>query len=348
MTSDISIVLPKVKKNVPLSSYTTFKIGGPAKYFFIAKSKKDLIKAIKVAQKFKMPFFILGGGSNLLVDDRGFDGLVINFQFSIFNFQKNKIIVGAGLSLKKLVDVSKKRGLTGLEWAAGIPGTLGGAIRGNAGAFGHSISEVIREVEVLNKKLQVTLNCEAITEPVGTSSLPVIAPQLRRSEASGSCYKLQDLKFGYRDSIFKHNKNLIILSCQIELKKGNKKEIQKNIKEYLKERESKHPSDFPSAGSVFKNPKSKIQNPKLFKRFPELKKFKKKGMIPAAYLIEECGLKGKRVGGVMVSEKHSNFIINCGKGRAEDVIILISLIKQKVRNKFGIQLEEEIEYLPFI
>ncbi len=328
-----------VQKNILLKDYTTFKIGGRAKYFFIAKTKEDLIKAIQAAKKLSLPFFILGGGSNLLADDKGFKGLVINFQSSHFNFQKNKIVAGAGLSLGKLVGASAEKGLGGFEWAAGIPGMIGGAIRGNAGAFNKEIKEIVKEVEVFdvkNQKIKIFNN--------------------------------KDCKFKYRDSVFKHtsfceaktqcrkdpeafferNPNLIILSVEFHLRKEKKSEIQKKIKKHLDYRNKNHPLNFPSAGSVFKNPKTKINlSQKLLKDFPELKEFNKNNLIPIGYLIEKCGLKGKKIGQVKVSEKHCNFIVNLGQGRAKEVITLIKLIKQKVKKKFGIELEEEIVILTY-
>jgi UDP-N-acetylmuramate dehydrogenase len=154
-------------------------------------------------------------------------------------------------------------------------------------------------------------------------------------------YELGDCKFGYRDSIFKHNKNLIILSATLQLKEGQKREIQKKIKEYLKYRRKKQPLNFPSAGSIFKNPQGILTK--------ELAKKDKFSFLPfaAAQLIEKCGLKGKRIGNVRISEKHANFIVNLGEGKAKDVRKLINLIKKRVKKKFGIDLEEEIQYLGF-
>ena len=290
----------KFRTDVLLKNYTTFRIGGPAKYFYIARTKQDLIKAIKTAKELKLLFFVLGGGSNLLVSDKGYNGLVISYQLSIINFLPLKagfkIVAGAGLPLGKLVSASAEKGLTGLEWAAGIPGTIGGAIRGNAGAFGKSMADVVKSVEVFNVG-------ENISRP----------------------FLNKDCEFEYRDSIFKHNSNLIILSAKIQLKKGDKKEIQKKIKEYLDKRKKTQPLGFPSAGSIFKNPEGFF----------------------AAELIEKCGLKGKKINEVQISEIHSNFIVNLGKGKAKDVEKLIKLVKQKVKQKFGIDLEEEIDILSF-
>jgi UDP-N-acetylmuramate dehydrogenase len=216
----------KIRENVLLRDYTTFKIGGPARYFFVAKSKEDLKNAILWAKKKKLPFFILGGGSNVLFSDNGFKGLVIKLQNTQYEIRNTKIVAEAGVPLQKLVLETAKKGLSGLENLAGIPGTLGGAIWGNAGAFGREIGDLVEEVKVLD---------------VGSSRLEV--KKLRN----------KGCKFGYRDSIFKRKKNWIILEATLKLKKGKRKEIEEKIKEFLKLRKEKQPLEFPSAGSVFKN-----------------------------------------------------------------------------------------------
>ena len=273
----------KFKRNILLKNYTTFKIGGPAEFFFEAKTRESLIKAVGLAKERKLPFFILGGGSNLLVSDKGYKGLVIIFQFASFNLQKNKIIVGAGARLANLVNY-------GLEWAAGIPGTVGGAIYGNAGAFGESMGDEVKSVEVFdanNGKIKV--------------------------------FKNKDCHFAYRRSVFKKKKNLIILSAEIEAGRSNLEKV----KEYLDYRIQRHPQ-LPSAGSIFKNP----------------------GKTPAAILIHQAGLTGKKIGQAQISDKHSNFIVNLGNAKAEDVKELINLAKKTLKNKFKIILEEETQYLP--
>jgi len=257
----------KIQKNVLLKNYTTFKIGGKAKYFFVAKTKKDLVEAIKLAKKMKLPFFVLGGGSNILVSDKGFNGLVIKF----------------GQPLSSYIP-------KGLEWAVGIPGTIQGAVCGNAGAFKKSMKDVVKEVEVFDTK----------TEKV-------------------KILKNKDCRFSYRNSIFRKKKNLIILSVKIKSKKSDTKKI----KQYLDYRKKTQPLNLPSAGSVFKNPAG----------------------FSAGELIERCNLKGKRVGNIKISEKHANFIVNLGRGKAKDVMKLIKIIKNRVKKKFGVTLEEEIELL---
>lgn len=314
----IEKILPGIKKNILLKNHTTFQIGGPAKYFFVAKTKEDLIEAIKKAKKCHLPFFILGRGSNILVSDKGFKGLVIKTENRNLEIDNLTIRAGAGLSLSKLVNVSIRKSLTGLEWAAGIPGMVGGAIYGNTGAFGKSIADSLKEVTVLEIK----------------NSKPKI-----KNLSKKNCH------FSYKNSIFKQGKNLVILSAKFQLKKGNRSEIKKRIKEYLNYRKEHHPLTFPSAGCIFKNPKLKIRDQKLLKSFPELRKFSRRKEIPAGWLIEESNLKGKKIGDVKISEKHANFIINLGNGKAKDVKRLINLAKQKVKNKFGIVLKEEIEFL---
>ena len=308
--------LPKVERNVSLAEYNTFKIGGKAQYFFIARNKDNLIKAIKTAKDLKLPFFILGKGSNILFSDKGFKGLVVNFRFSTCDFKKNKIFAGAGTLLNKLVRSAQKNNLTGLEWAVGIPGTLGGAIYGNAQSFFVRMSDIVESVEALDKR---TL-------------------EIKNFSNEGCCFYL-------KNSIFKTNKDLIILSAVLRLKKGNKRGIEKRIKDYLSYRRTRHPLRFPSAGSVFINPEIKIENTGLFKQFPQLKEFNKKGVIPSAYLIEQCGLKGKKIGKAQFSDKHTNFIINLGGAKAKDVLALINLAKQEVKKKFGISLKEEIQII---
>jgi len=326
----IDKLLPGIQKNILLKNFTTFKIGGKAKYFFAAKTKKDLILAIKMAKELKLPFFVLGGGSNLLVGDNTYNGLIIKIQFSKFYFLNSKIIAEAGTRLGDLVNASVEKSLTGLEWATGIPGTVGGAINGNAGAFGKSMKDVVRTVEVFDiKKLKIEL------------PLPKEAKVKKRTSSSSPFKELgnKDCKFDYKDSIFKKNKNLIILSAKIKIKKGNKDKITEKIKKYLEYKKNTQPLNFPSAGSVFKNPKGfSVGEPGEENKFSS-------SSFAAARLIEECGLKGKKIGNAKISEKHANFIVNLGSAQAKDVKKLIKLIKQKVKNKFGVVLKEEIEIL---
>jgi UDP-N-acetylmuramate dehydrogenase len=307
----------KPQKNILLRDYTTFQIGGPAQYFFSAKTKNDLIKAISWAEERGLPYFILGGGSNLLVADRGYRGLVIKLQNANYRLQATKVFAEAAVMLGELVMASAEAGLSGLEWAGGIPGTVGGAIRGNAGAFGTSMQNLVKVVEVIdvkNKKIK--------------------------------SFKNKDCQFAYRNSIFKKNPNFIILSAELKLKRENREKIKKRIEEYLNYRRQRHIS-LPSAGSVFKNIELEKLPKNFFRKFPEAKQKVKENVLPTAYLIAECGLLGKKKGGAMISRKHPNFIVNFKGAKAREVLWLINLIKKSIKNKFGIIPEEEICFLGF-
>jgi UDP-N-acetylmuramate dehydrogenase len=229
--------IEKFERDVLLKDYTTFKIGGPARYFFKAKIKQDLIEAIQTAKQNDLPFFILGGGSNLLVNDKGYNHLVIkmeNARIDLFDNSESscdieasenpKIYVEAGAVLSSLVAFTIENNLTGMEWATGIPGTVGGAIVGNAGAFGASMSSVVKSVEAID------IESEKI-----------------------KVFENQDCGFEYRNSVFKQNENLIVFSAILELERGEKEKIQNSAKEFLNRRSSANIL-FPSAGSVFKNP----------------------------------------------------------------------------------------------
>jgi len=290
--------LTGMEKNVSLAGHTTFKIGGRAKYFFAAKTKSSLIKAVEWAKQNRLPFFILGGGSNILAGDKGYGGLVIKVQSSKFKVQscglKFKVVCEAGVPLAKVVRIAAEKGLSGLEWAAGIPGAIGGAIRGNTSAFGGETADTVKEVEAYDardRKIKV--------------------------------FSKEQCLLTYKDSIFKRQPRLIIVSAVLELMPGKKLAISRKIKEYLEYRRARHPLGLPSAGCIFKNPPG----------------------YRAAELIEGAGLKGASLGGAQISEKHANFIVNRGKAKAVDVRGLIALAKKKVKAKYGLKLEEEIQHL---
>lgn len=303
----------KILNNIRLAPYTTFHIGGRAKYFFMAKTIEQLKKAVAWAKRNKTKYFILGGGSNLLFPDQGFSGLVIKLDVTGCRLQESHLTAGASLPLSHLVQLAAKNNLTGLEWAVGIPGTVGGAIRGNAGAFGQAIGQMIDKVIV-------------------SSSRGVI-----ERWSAARC------RFSYRDSIFKANKKLIILEVELRFKRGRGASIRQHMKEFLRQR--RHQPKQPSAGCVFKNPTiASRQRLNLIAQYPDLaNKISPEGLIPAAWLIDQCGLRGRKSGGAQISREHANFIINSGRAQAKDVKKLIALIKKMVYNKFNIKLQEEIE-----
>jgi len=326
------------QENVSLSCYSSYKIGGPARYFFEAKNIEEIIKAMDKAHRLRLPIFILGGGTNILFSDEGFNGLILKIQNSKFKIQndnsKFKIIKAeAGVPLSELVGITAGSGLSGLEWAAGIPGTLGGAIRGNAGAFGGEIKDIVDEV--------VSLDI--------SKSRPRIIKR-----------KNKECQFSYRTSIFKKTKKEIILEAKLIFKKGDKRLIKEVVQKNIDYRFKNQPLYYPSAGSVFKNvPLTQINadytqintdNISVNQRtYQYLSTFPIKTdpfpIIPAAYLISEAGLKGVSFGGAMISPKHPNFIVNILGATAHDVKTLILLAKNEVYRKFKIKLEEEIEYL---
>jgi UDP-N-acetylmuramate dehydrogenase len=329
-----------IQENIPLAQYTTFKIGGAAKFFVEAKDEKEILEALEFAREKNLPVFVLGGGSNVLVADKGFEGLVLkisNFKFQISNSQ---IICDGGCSLGKMVRESIKAGLVGLEWAAGIPGTVGGAVRGNAGAFGGTMGEVVESVKVL----------EIPTSQGSTFPLSAVASNSSRLNLfdipRGQIFPAQDCQFAYRDTIFKQNPNLIILSVKLKLKKGDKVESEKKIKEILAARKEKQPMEFPSPGSFFKNPV--VKDKELIRQFETDTGQKiRDNKIPAPWLIEEVGMKGKKIGGAMISEKHANFILNTGRATADNVLTLAAMAKTRVRDRFDIQLDEEVQFVGF-
>ena len=314
MTSDISKLLPGTKRNVPLAPHTTFKIGGSAKYFFIAKKTKDIVDAVAAAKSLKMPFFVLAGGSNILVSDKGFNGLVIKIQNTKYQIQDTKVYAEAGVDLPVLVRETGKRGLTGFEWAGGLPGSVGGAVRGNAGAFGGEIKDSIVSVAALDTKGNL------IT------------------------FTKKQCKFLYRDSLFKE-KNWIILSCIFRLKKGNKEKIQAIAKDHKRYRKERHPLEYPNAGSMFKNCDFKKFSKKLQKELSHIVKVDPFPVVPTAYLISEAGLKGLCVGKAEVSKKHPNYMVNRGDATAKDVLHLAQKVKKIIKKKFSIELQQEVQYI---
>lgn len=308
--------LPHLKKDVSLADCTTFKIGGRARYFLSVNNPEEMTRAALSAKKCRLPLLILGGGSNLLISEKGWPGIAIKNQIAKIQLLKKDVLFGgAGANLSRVVKASADNSLKGLEWAAGIPGTLGGAIVGNAGAFGSSMQTVVKSVEALDLK----------TGEIRT-------------------FSRKDCLFGYRNSIFKKNKNLIVLAGHLQLKQGDKEEIKKKIQEYLAYRHARHPKE-PSAGSIFKNVDLSGLEKDFFNRFPDSRKLVRDNQLPSAYLIDQAGLKGRTMGGAKVSELHSNFIINTGKATSQDVKSLIKAVKKQVKEKFGVAIEEEIIFL---
>lgn len=287
--------LGRVDKNVSLSKYTTYRVGGVAKAFVYPKNVSSLITLLKILNMNNIKYKILGNGSNLLFSDDDFDGIIIKLdEFNDVSFlSNNRIRVGAGFSLMKLSLMAAKKGLAGLEFAAGIPGTIGGAIFMNAGAYKSDMGYVVQQVKVL------------------TPDFRVITLENR------------EMDFHYRTSYLQKNPKYICLEVVLKLAKGEREVIEEVIKERRNRRMESQPLEYPSAGSVFRNPEGYY----------------------AGQLIEELGYKGHRNGGAMVSSKHANFIINYDHATGREIRDLILEVHDKVLEKHGIDMKIEQEFV---
>jgi UDP-N-acetylmuramate dehydrogenase len=308
----------RVKKNEPLKNHTTYRIGGPADFYLEVKNADEAARAIKLAREDGLSVFVLGGGSNILVSDAGVRGLVMVYGGREIKIEGNRLIADAGAITFLAVKMSAEAGLAGLEWASGIPGTVGGAIRGNAGAYGGEMKDRIDTVQAVNLE----------TGDSATFNRP-------------SCL------FGYRDSVFKHAPWFIVRAA-FALAPGDRDELAAKITDLVAKRRGKLPLEYGSAGSVFKsfffNDLSKLSEG-LRKSLPP--KYAESNRIPAGFLMELAGLKGKRLGGAMISDQHGNFFVNTGSATAAEVRELIDCAKMKIREEFGVTLEEEIQYVGF-
>ncbi len=299
-----------VKLNESLAKHVTFKIGGPAKFFVIVRKTESLIGLLNYLKNESVNYLVLAGGSNLLISDEGYDGLVVKIATNgIPKITPNgtgfSIEADAGVVLGSLVNLAAKNSFAGLDWAIGVPGTFGGAIRGNAGAMGRDTFSILEWTEVWRDGEVLRLN---------------------KNECG----------FGYRNSIFKHNTD-IILRGSIFVEPGDRQKIMENMQANLKQR--KH-TPFPSAGSFFKNLKmDKWPGDKTV--LPEL--FLKRGTVPVGWMTEQLGLRGLSVGGAKISDEHGNYLINYHNATQADVLALVEEIKQKVYNKFGVELEPEVQ-----
>ncbi len=285
----------RVEANVSLSKYTTYKVGGTALALVYPKSVKKLVSLIKFLTGSKIKYKVIGNGSNLLFSDKNFNGIIIKLtELTDIEFLSyNKIRVEAGYFLPKLSLLVAKKGLAGLEFASGIPGTVGGAIFMNAGAYKSDMGYIVQSVRVL------TPDCKIIT------------------------YENKEMDFHYRSSFLQKHPEYICLDTVIKLKKGDKELLDEVIKERRARRIESQPLEYPSAGSVFRNPEGNF----------------------AGKLIEDLGLKGYRIGGAMVSEKHANFIINYDNATSADIKNLIDYVHDRVKDEYNIDLKIEQEFV---
>ncbi len=302
----------KFEKDFPLSNTTTLQIGGPAKLFTVAHTQEELFEAIGYAKENKFPFLVIGGGSNLLVSDEAVNCLFIRNEIEGITKEGRSLKVKSGTILQNLVDYSIAQNLSGLQKITGIPGTVGGAVYGNAGAYGQTISDFIREVKCLNQSGEtVTLDKE-------------------------------ECEFGYRDSIFKKNK-FTILEVWLKLDLGKTKDLERESDEILEKRLVKYPKGIKCPGSFFKNIVASTLPKEIMDKIPPEKIVY--GKLPAGSLLEEVGAKGDSLGNIEIADYHANLFVNNGSGKASDFYTLAKKYADKVFEKYGIKLEPEVQLI---
>jgi UDP-N-acetylmuramate dehydrogenase len=307
-------------ENESMAKHTNFRVGGPARWYVIAQTPEEAMQAIAEAKEKNIPFYVFGGGSNMLVSDAGFDGMMIQVANRAVKIVGERVYADAGAITALVARQAVDAGLTGFEWAIGVPGTIGGAVYGDAGCYGGEMRDVVESVDAL-----------------------------RLSDGTRVTLSNAECGFGYRTSMFKREPHLIF-GVTLKLKPSpDVAASKKRMEEIVAMRKEKQPLDASSAGCAFKNFEFTDEKElEILKRHLEIpQSMIDKGQIPAGWLIEQAGMKGKSVGEVAVSDKHANFFINKGKARAQDIIALISLVKMKVRDDLGIELQEEVQYVGF-
>ena len=301
-----------VLTGVPLSRYTRFGIGGPADLYAETGEVEAFVAALEAARSSSLPTVVIGGGTNLIVSDRGFRGIVLRYRGDRLTASGNRVIAEAGAVLQDLVDFAIERGLRGLETLAGIPGSVGAAIYGNAGAYGHSIAERVLRVRFYDG-------------------------QAVRVFSNDAC------QFQYRESIFKRHKEWIIFSAELRLEPADACALRETADGIVKVRNEKFPVSMKCAGSIFKNLMLKDLPADAAAQVPA--PAVRDGKVPAAWFLEEIGAKGMSRGDIHVAAYHANLLYNAGAGTAGDLRALIRELKERVARRFGIQLEEEVQYV---
>lgn len=303
------------RENEKLANFTTLKIGGPAGAIIEVFREEDLSKVVQLCIENNQQFMVIAAGSDLLVSDDGYLGIIIvNKTRGIDLINESTLIVQSGTVLQDLVDFANQNSLVGFENMAGIPGSVGGAIYGNAGAYGETVSDHLVSVKYFDGK------------------------QIDQIDKN-------DCNFAYRESIFKENKNWTILSAQFELSKGNSQELIKKSKETIELRSKKYPPGIKCPGSFFKNIIAENLSAETLKKIPSDKIVF--GKIPAGYLLEEVGAKGDKSGDIEIATYHGNLFMNTGNGTSKDFFNLAKKYKERVNEKFGIVLEPEVQLIGF-
>jgi UDP-N-acetylmuramate dehydrogenase len=301
-----------VLTGAPLSRYTRFGIGGPADIYAETESVDAFVAALTSARASGWPVMVIGGGTNLIVADDGFRGVVLRYRASRLAADGTRVSADAGAVLQDLVDFTVDRGLKGLETLAGIPGSVGAAIYGNAGAYGHSISERVVSARFYDGR--------AVRD-----------------------FDNADCEFRYRESIFKEHKEWIVFSTELLLDAADAVVLRKTADDIVKIRSEKFPVTMKCAGSIFKNLLLNELPQRVAEQVPAA--VVREGKIPAAWFLEQAGAKGLQRGDIHVATYHANLIYNAGAGTAADLYALIQELKQRVRERFGIEIEEEVQYV---
>ncbi len=308
------------KERELLARHVNFRIGGPARHFVEAKTSQDIIDAVALAQKGGVPWFVLGGGSNTLVADAGFDGLVVKAANRTLTINGTHVTAEAGVISAMIARQTAQKGLRGFEWAISLPGSIGGAVRGNAGCFGGEMKDVVESVRVLHDGVVETL-------------------------------RPNQLHFTYRHSIFKDPARMhdVVLDVTLSLQEGDSVEALAILDKNLAGRKASQPLGSSSAGCVFKNfayrDVSDIAN--LDAKYTVPPEMKTRKQISAGWIIDNVGLKGTAVGDAAISDTHGNFLVNKGAATAEQIVQLIALVKSRVRDAVGVQLQEEVQLVGF-
>ena len=307
----------RIKRNIVLASRVRYRIGGRARYFFEPQNPDDIEEAVYWAISRNVPFLFLGAGTNVLFPETGFDGLVMQYAATEIREVPGSIRFSAGTPMARAVDYFTERGMQGLAWAGGLPGTVGGAVFGNAGCFGGEIKDSVLEVE--------SISFDRATGRI----------ECRVRSAT-------DCRFGYRESVFKQPDGEIVTAVLIRATPGNPAAIRAEVAGHIEHRRRFHPLDYPSAGSTFKNIPLASVSEEVRGDFAEVVKVDPFPIIPVAAVLDRLGLKGTRIGGAEISAKHPNFFINRGKATFTDISGLISLAKTMAWQRYRVVLEEEI------
>jgi UDP-N-acetylmuramate dehydrogenase len=301
-----------VLQDVPLSRYTRFGIGGPADLYAETESVDAFVAALASAQASGSPVMVIGGGTNLIVSDAGFRGIVLRYRASGLIADGTRVTADAGAQLQELIDFTVDRGLKGLETLAGIPGSVGAAVYGNAGAYGHSISERVSSVRFYDGR-------------------------------SVRVFDNSQCEFHYRESVFKRRKEWIIFSTELLLDAADAAALRQTADDIVKIRNEKFPIAMKCAGSIFKNLLLNELPSRVAAEVPATAV--REGKIPAAWFLDQAGARGLQRGEIHVADYHANLIYNAGAGTAADLCALIQELKQRVRARFGIEIEEEVQYV---